>query len=50
MAVQTLELLGDIERARNQRIAIALGLQPRLVVDRALQRDRVGRVLRHQLA
>ena len=31
-------------------IAVALGLQPRLAVDRLLERDRRGRVLRHQLA
>ena len=29
---------------------IALGLQPRLVVDRARQRHRIGRILRHELA
>ena len=29
---------------------VARGLQPRLVLDGALERDRVGRVLRHQLA
>ena len=31
-------------------IAVALGLQARLVLDRALERDRIGRVLRHELA
>ena len=31
-------------------IAIALGLQSRLVLDRALERDRVRGILRHQFA
>ena len=34
----------------DHRLAIARGLQARLVLDRALERDRVGRVLRHELA
>ena len=34
----------------HHRVAVALGLQARLVVDGALERDRIGRVLRHQLA
>ena len=50
VAVQPFELLRDIERAPGDRIAIALGLQSRLVLDRALERDRIGRVLRHELA
>ena len=50
VAVQAFELLGDVEGAAHHRLAVALGLQPRLVLDRALERDRVGRILRHQLA
>ena len=50
VAVQAFELLRDVEGALHHRIAVALGLQARLVVDRALERDRVGRILRHQLA
>ena len=50
MAVQAFELLRDVEGAPGDRIAIALGLQARLVLDRALERDRVGRILRHELA
>ena len=50
VAVQAFEFLRDVEGAPRHRIAIAFGLQPRLVVDRALERDRIGRVLRHQLA
>ena len=38
------------ERARHDRLAVAHRLQPRLFVDRALERDRRGRILRHQLA
>ena len=48
--MQSLEFLRNVERAADHRIAIALGLQPRLVVDGALERDRVGRILRHKLA
>ena len=48
--MQAFELLRDVEGASHHRIAVALGLQPRLVVDRALERHRIGRVLRHQLA
>ena len=50
MAGEPLELLRDVEGAPRHRIAIALGLQARLVVDGALERDRVRRILRHELA
>ena len=50
MAVQAFELLRDVEGAAHHRIAVALGLQARLVVDGALERHRIGGVLRHQLA
>ncbi len=50
VAVQAFELLRDVEGAPHHRIAVALGLQARLVVDGALERHRIGRVLRHQLA
>ena len=48
--VQPFQLLRNIEGAARHRIAVALGLQARLVVDGALERDRVGRILRHELA
>ena len=48
--MQTFELLRNVEGTAGHRIAVALGLQPRLVLDGALERDRVRRVLRHQLA
>ena len=50
VAVQAFELLRDVEGAPRDRIAVALGLQPRLVLDGALERDRVRRILRHELA
>ena len=50
VAVQAFELLRDVEGAPHHRVAVALGLQARLVVDGALERHRIGRVLRHQLA
>ena len=50
MAGEAFELLRDVEGAPRHRVGVARGLQPRLVVDRALERDRVGRILRHQLA
>ena len=50
VAVQALELLRDVEGALDHRIAVALGLQARLAVDRLGERDRARRVLRHQLA
>ena len=48
--MQAFELLRDVEGAAGDRIAVALGLQPRLVLDGALERDRVRRILRHELA
>ena len=50
VAVQSFELLGDVEGAPHHRIAVARRLQARLVVDGAAERDRIERVLRHQLA
>ena len=50
VAVQAFEPLRDVEGARDHRIALARGLQPRLVVDGAAERDRIERVLRHELA
>ncbi len=50
MAVEAFELERDREGARHHRILVARGLQARLVVDRARERHRRGRVLRHQLA
>ena len=48
--MQAFELLRDVEGAPHHRVAVARRLQPRLVVDRLAERDRVGRILRHQLA
>ena len=48
--MQAFEPLRDVEGAPRHRIAVALGLQPRLVLDGARQRDRIGRILRHELA
>ena len=48
--MQAFEFLRDVEGAPGHRIAVALGLQARLVLDGALERDRVRRVLRHELA
>ena len=50
VAVQAFELLRDVEGAPHDRVAVARGLQARLVVDRAPERDRIERVLRHELA
>ena len=50
VAVQPFEPLRDVEGARDHRIALARRLQPRLVVDGAAERDRIERVLRHELA
>ena len=49
MAVEALELLGDVEQAVDQRVGVALGLEARLVGDRLFEGHRVGRVLRHHL-
>ena len=48
--MQAFELLRDVKGARDQRIAVALGLQPRLIVHGPLERNRIGRILRHQFA
>ena len=48
--MQPFEPLGDVEGAPRDGIAITLGLQPRLVVDCALERHRIRRVLRYELA
>ncbi len=40
----------NIEGALDHRIAVALGLQFRLILDGARQRHRIGRILRHQFA
>ena len=50
VAVEAFELLGDLQQARDHRLAVALLLQLRLAVDGFRQRDRIGRVVRHQLA
>ena len=49
VAVQPLELLGDVEHARDDRLLGDRRLQLRLALDRLLQGHRVGRVLRHEL-
>ena len=48
--VRPSSLLRDVEGALDHRIAVALGLQLRLALDRLRQRHRRGRILRHQLA
>ena len=50
VAVEALELQRDVEGALDDRIAVALGLQPRLAVDGLGERHRRGRILRHELA
>ncbi len=50
VAVETLDLLGDIEQAGDDRLLVRLFLQLRLLLDRLGQRRRVGRIVRHQLA
>ena len=50
MAVEALELQRDVEGALDHRIGVALGLQLRLAFDGLGERDRRGRVLRHELA
>ena len=49
VAVQALELLRDGEHARDDRLLGDRRLELRLALDRLVQRDRVGRVLRHEL-
>ncbi len=50
VAVEAFELLRDGEGARDDRLAVAFRLQPRLAGDGGGQRHRRGRILRHQLA
>ena len=50
VAMQPLELLRDVEGALDHGLGVARGLQPRLAVDGAFQRNRRGRILRHELA
>ena len=50
VAVKPFKLLRDGEGARDHRVAVARRLQARLVVDRPGERDRIERVLRHELA
>ena len=50
MAVKAFQLLGDGEGALHHRLVLGLGLQFRLVVDGLGEADRIGGVLRHQLA
>ena len=50
MPGEAFELLRDIEGAPHHRIAVARRLQARLALNRAAERDRIERVLRHELA
>ncbi len=50
MTREAFELARDVEGALDHGIAVALGLQPRLILDGAAERNGIGRVLRHQLA
>ncbi len=51
VAVEAFELLGDVEGALDRPARLSrLGLQLRLVVDGLGEADRIGRILRHQLA
>src|ERR1700751_3264847 len=50
MPVQAFQLLSDVESPPNDRIAVPCGLQSRLVGNSMSQGDRIGRVLRNQLA
>ena len=50
VAVEPFELERDVEGALDDRIAVALGLQLRLALDRLGERHRRRRVLRHELA
>ncbi len=49
VGVQTFQRLRDVEHARDARVGLGRLAQPRLAVDRLLERHRRGRVLRHQL-
>ena len=50
VAVEPLELAGDLEQPRHHRLAVAGFLQLGLAVDGLLQRHRVGRVVGNELA
>ena len=50
VAVQAFELHRDVEGAPHHRLGVARRLQARLLVDRARERHRRGRIHRHQLA
>ena len=50
VAVEPLELQRHVEGALDHRVAVALGLQLRLALDRLGERHRRRRVLRHELA
>ncbi|VCU09306.1 hypothetical protein RHODGE_RHODGE_02480 [Rhodoplanes serenus] len=50
VAVEPLQLLGDREGARHHRLGVAGRLKLRLSLDRLLQADGLGRVLRDELA
>ena len=50
MAIQPLQFEADFNQLGDLRVAVALGLQTRLLVNRLLQRYWIGRVVRHQLA
>ena len=48
--VEALQLLRDLQQPRHHRLRVARFLQLGLAVDGLAQRDRVGRIVRHQLA
>ena len=50
VARQAFELDRDVESAPHHRLGIARRLQLWLVLDRARERDRIGRILRHEFA
>ena len=50
VTIKAFELLRDFEKARDDRFAVALFLQLRFALDRLRQRDRIGRVVRHEFA
>ena len=50
VAVETLELLGDVEKPADGGLLVGLLLETRLLLDRLVQGRRVGRIVGHQLA
>ena len=50
VAVEAFELLRDVDQARDRRILVAQMLERGIAVDRLLQGDGIGRVVRHHLA